>query len=510
MPAPAARSSDGPSACRRRSRRLRAVGCPVVATSAALIEALRELEISRWRSRRRTWTRSTVSNAHSWRKRLRRRIRARTWDFRGRRFGKSRRSGCSSWRARPNCGGGSSIRELHRSSRARSGAGARGARCGKPVLTSNQVTLWALLRALEPERRRSPASDARCGREQSQFLAGTRVRLYEAEISVSIVRRVRSSIRRPSSTSRSTSIRSGRLNRRWPRRRRRSTNPTSTRDTSSLAIAKRSARHHSVDPEDPVLGRADLTIHQAPAPRVERGGRPRARSSADFSRAMNSRRGCTVPRSSVESIRHGPSISEHVYCAREPPVALAFLCTPNNPTGADRALHQVRELARAFPDKFFIVDEALCNLLTWLQCRWCKPNRMSLSCERFRSLSVSPDCASGTHSDPRVCCRSRSWADRRSNVGTAGEAAAVAALDDHGFLDSCHATFHVEAAAFIDALEKQPGYRLRGRYANMLLIELTRRSAPDCIDALAAKGVLVADAACFGGLDGHAMIAFPP
>jgi histidinol-phosphate/aromatic aminotransferase/cobyric acid decarboxylase-like protein len=86
------------------------------------------------------------------------------------------------------------------------------------------------------------------------------------------------------------------------------------------------------------------------------------------------------------------------------------------------------------------------------------------------------------------------------NVSHAAEAAALSVLDDGDFLADCRATFQTESALFCERLASLPQYRLRGRKANMLLLELLCHSAAEVVDALAAKGLVVADAACFGGL----------
>ena len=143
-------------------------------------------------------------------------------------------------------------------------------------------------------------------------------------------------------------------------------------------------------------------------------------------------------------------------------IALAFLCTPNNPTGAIIAPDEVRELARAFPETLFIVDEALCNPLdsAAVPLVQTEPNVVVL-----RTFSKSFGLAGLRIGYALGAARSLQIAELGRppfNVGTAGEAAAVAALDDHGFLESCYATFHVEAAAFIERSREAAWLSLAG------------------------------------------------
>jgi histidinol-phosphate/aromatic aminotransferase/cobyric acid decarboxylase-like protein len=46
---------------------------------------------------------------------------------------------------------------------------------------------------------------------------------------------------------------------------------------------------------------------------------------------------------------------------RQEPIALAFLCSPNNPTGAQIAVPDIDEMSAAHEETIFIVDEALIN-----------------------------------------------------------------------------------------------------------------------------------------------------
>jgi histidinol-phosphate aminotransferase len=339
------------------------------------------------------------------------------------------------------------------------------------------------------------------------FLAGTRVRLYESEISVPIVA-ARFGLHPATIVDFSLNINPfGPPPAAVAAARRALDRCNEYPDTRLGRLRDALARHHSVDPDQVLFGAGlddviklllqawsaegdHVLVHLPTFPRYEL----EARLHGCHVVAVES-----TPPWAIDIGRLRTALANHR-------IALAFLCTPNNPTGAIIAPDQVRELARAFPETLFIVDEALCNPLdsAAVPLVQTEPNVVVL-----RTFSKSFGLAGlriGYALGPARLLQIAELGRPPFNVGTAGEAAAVAALDDHGFLESCYATFHVEAAAFIEALEKQPGYRLRGRYANMLLIELTRRSATDCIDALAAKGVLVADAACFGGLDGHATI----
>ncbi|HXR55463.1 MAG TPA: histidinol-phosphate transaminase [Casimicrobiaceae bacterium] len=187
-------------------------------------------------------------------------------------------------------------------------------------------------------------------------------------------------------------------------------------------------------------------------------------------------------------------------------VAVAFLCTPNNPTGATIATSDIEALAARFRDTLFIVDEALGNPLddgaTALARR--EPNVVVL-----RTFSKALGLAGlriGYAVGPGALLALAERGRPPFNVTAAAEAAAIAALDDAAFVTRSYETFHAETQWFCDALARLPPFVPRGGHANMLLIELSSGTAAACVDALAAKGLLVADAACFGTHDARAAI----
>ena len=180
------------------------------------------------------------------------------------------------------------------------------------------------------------------------------------------------------------------------------------------------------------------------------------------------------------------------------PVAVAFLCTPNNPTGATIATADIASLAACFRDTVFVVDEALGNPFEEgaMTLARSEPNVVAL-----RTFSKALGLAGlriGYAVGPIALVALAERGRPPFNVTAAAEAAAIAALDDAAFVSRSYETFGAEARWFADALARLPNYALRGRHANMLLIEIRSGTTTTCVDALAAQGVLVADAACFG------------
>lgn len=182
-------------------------------------------------------------------------------------------------------------------------------------------------------------------------------------------------------------------------------------------------------------------------------------------------------------------------------VGVAFLCTPNNPTGATIATPAMRAMARDFRDTIFIVDEALGNPLDdgAIALARSEPNVVVLRTfsKAFGLAGLRIGYAVGPTALLAVAERGRP----PFNVTAPAEAAALAALDDSAFVTQSYETFGAEAQRFADAIDRIPAFALRGRHANMLLIEVKSGTTVDCIDRLAAQGLLVADGACFGS--GH-------
>lgn len=187
-------------------------------------------------------------------------------------------------------------------------------------------------------------------------------------------------------------------------------------------------------------------------------------------------------------------------------VALAFVCTPNNPTGAIVATEHLRTLARDFPETVFVIDEALCNPFDEGAAPLAENEPNVVVLRTFSKYFGLAGLRIGYALGPSRLMEIAELGRPPFNVSVVGEAAAVAALDSRAFVESCYAAFAAESAVFASSLEKLAGYTLRGRLANMLLLELNGHRAADCVDALAAQGLLVADAACFGGLDRHEAI----
>lgn len=187
-------------------------------------------------------------------------------------------------------------------------------------------------------------------------------------------------------------------------------------------------------------------------------------------------------------------------------IALCFLCTPNNPTGARLAGEDVEGFASSFPDTIFIVDEALIfpldDGMLPLQRRYANVAVLRTFSKYFGLAGLRIGYAVG---DPELL-QVAEVGRPPFNMASPSVEAATAALSDAAFLTRCKTVFAEEAAYFSEAIGSIPDISIRGVNANMLLLDVGSRNPAALADALAARGIVVADATSFRGLEEHSML----
>ncbi len=196
-----------------------------------------------------------------------------------------------------------------------------------------------------------------------------------------------------------------------------------------------------------------------------------------------------------------PDLAAMARALEAAPTALAFLCTPNNPTSAEIATADIERLAAGFPATMFVVDEALifppevgaAPLLA---------GRRNVAVLRTFSKYFG---LAGLRVGYAVADPARlalvEMVRPPFNVSGLAAAAAVAAMDDGEFLESSRRAFHREAAFLRDALGGLDGCRIHGGDSNMLLLALEGVSSPALVEALVRRGILVVDGRTFNGLE---------
>lgn len=182
-------------------------------------------------------------------------------------------------------------------------------------------------------------------------------------------------------------------------------------------------------------------------------------------------------------------------------VAIAFLCTPNNPTGARIETPDIEALVRRFPDTIFIVDEALIFPLDEGAMPICARHSNAIVLRTFSKYfglaGLRVGYAVGDPSLLRVVEVGRP----PFNMTLPSVAAATAALEDDGFLQHSRSEFTAEVGHFVAATTGIERLRILGSHANMMLLETAGTSAAACSSKLASMGLVVADATSFRGLE---------
>lgn len=187
-------------------------------------------------------------------------------------------------------------------------------------------------------------------------------------------------------------------------------------------------------------------------------------------------------------------------------VALAFLCTPNNPTGATVGNVDISRLARSAPDTILIVDEALIYPREDGAIPLVGEHANICVLRTFSKYFGLAGLRIGYAVAPERLLRAAEAGRPPFNMATAAMQAATAALADEQFLPACKAAFEAEVAHFRQAISGRDDIAVRGGNANMLLLDLGGRDAPAVSAALAAQGIVVADATSFRGLERHNML----
>lgn len=211
-------------------------------------------------------------------------------------------------------------------------------------------------------------------------------------------------------------------------------------------------------------------------------------------------RGCRVV--AVESAEaERTDINEIRAALRAQPIALAFLCSPNNPTGEKLDVNAVGSLVADFTDTIFVVDEALIDPSEEGTVGLLRNARNAVVLRTFSKYFGLAGLRIGyAIGDPELI-RIAEIGRPPFNLAGPSVDAAIAALTDKAFLAGCRATFAEERAYAVAALATLDGIRLCGANANMLLLELAGRGSATAAETLASRGIIVADATSFRGLE---------
>lgn len=185
---------------------------------------------------------------------------------------------------------------------------------------------------------------------------------------------------------------------------------------------------------------------------------------------------------------------------REGTIAMAFVCSPNNPTGEKIPLEAIAELAHAAGQGLLVVDEALLDPAQAGAVPLLQAHANLVVLRTFSKYFGLAGTRVGYAIAAPELVRAAEVGRPPFNLALASMEAACAVLDDVEFLDECRATFAGECAWFATAIANLPGVGIRGSNANMVLLDVDREPG-EVAERLAAQGIVVADARSFRGME---------
>lgn len=208
----------------------------------------------------------------------------------------------------------------------------------------------------------------------------------------------------------------------------------------------------------------------------------------------------------VESLT-GAKLDVDEFAAKLPRGGCAFLCNPNNPTGAMLTSRQVSRVAREAESRscILVVDECFIEMSdapseSVIGTAAKRPNIIVI-----RSMTKAFGLAGlrlGYAAAPRRMARMLEAARPTWSVNALAQAAGTLAAADEKHLERSRAVIAKERAYIEDGIRDMPGLEVYPSSANFMLLR-ARRGSRALQSALLARRILVRDCSDFEGLDGH-------
>lgn len=273
-------------------------------------------------------------------------------------------------------------------------------------------------------------------------------------------------------------------------------------DPSAAKLASALAARHELPRSNIVPGNGAVEMIHCVA-RALLAGRRVLVQAPTFSEYASAARlsGCRV-----ESLA-GAKLDVDGFASRLPRGGCAFLCNPNNPTGAMLTSRQVSRIAREAESRscILVVDECFIDMsdapsesVIGMTAR--RPNIIVI-----RSLTKAFGLAGlrvGYAAAPRRIARMLEAVRPTWNINALAQVAGTLAATDEKHLERSRAAAARERAYIEDGVRKISGLEAYPSSANFMLLR-SRRSSRALKSALLTRRVLVRDCSDFEGLDGH-------
>jgi len=186
---------------------------------------------------------------------------------------------------------------------------------------------------------------------------------------------------------------------------------------------------------------------------------------------------------------------EAMAAAVRPETRLLFVANPNNPTGTHVGRAALEKLFREVPPQVIIVmDEAYIEYADAddypdsLELRGLRERLVVL--RTFSKIYGMAALRVGFAVGPAQIVDYMNRVRAPFNVNAIGQAAAMAALDDHEHVERSRRINQSERARLLEALGAMPGVKVAPSQANFVFVDVGR-SARDVYDKMLRKGVIV-------------------
>jgi threonine-phosphate decarboxylase len=185
-------------------------------------------------------------------------------------------------------------------------------------------------------------------------------------------------------------------------------------------------------------------------------------------------------------------------------VEMAFLCNPNNPTGQLIPKTEMLEIARYAlqHDVRLVVDEAFMDFIGSESIVKEAVQTTNLICLRsFTKFFGMPGLRTGYAVSDEATIAALREGQEPWTVSIPAEAAAIAALNDWGYIKKTLRLIEKERGRLLSALRLLPGVETLPGAANFILVKFVSADTHLLRDKLGSRGMLVRDCSSFPGLD---------
>lgn len=276
-------------------------------------------------------------------------------------------------------------------------------------------------------------------------------------------------------------------------------------DPLSTQLRRAIARYHGIAPEQVLCGSGSLNLIHL-VPRALKPGKVviPIPTFTEYAAAVDAAGGEVVPFRLKE--RNGYHVDPVEMAFALKGMDMAFLCNPNEPTGMLISRDEMSEIMRSAVEQGvqLVVDEAFMDFCDSSNMIKAAAQSTNLICIRtFTTFFGMPGLRVGYAVSNESTIRALREAQEYWAASVPAEQAAIAALNDWGYIKKTRRVIENERERLLSALRVLPGVETFPGAANFILIKLTSGDASGLCDKLAERGLIVREGSFIPGLDGR-------